>query len=251
MIVYFTGTGNSRYCAEMLADQLGDDLLDTFSFLRDGIAPELTSQKPWMFVAPTYSWQLPRIFADLIRSGRFSGSRDAYFVMTCGSDIGAAAQGNQELCQEKGFHYRGTLPVVMPENYIAMFNAPKPEQAKQIIAAARPTLERALTLLREGREFPPVKTGALDGLKSGLVNRLFYRFQVKAKPFTVSDECVSCGKCVAVCPLANVRMEAGRPVWGNRCTHCMACICGCPTQAIEYGRITRGKPRYQCPDFKK
>lgn len=251
MIVYFTGTGNSRYCAKMLADQLEDDLLDTFPFLRDGIAPELTSRKPWVFVAPTYSWQLPRIFADLIRSGRFSGSQDAYFVMTCGDDIGAAAQGNRELCQEKGFHYRGTLPVVMPENYIAMFQAPQPEEAKQIIAAARPTLERALTLLREGREFPPVKAGVLDGLKSGLVNRLFYRFQVKATPFTVSDKCISCGKCEAVCPMGNVRMEAGRPVWGNRCTHCMACICGCPAEAIEYGRSSQGKPRYQCPEYGK
>ena len=28
---------------------------------------------------------------------------------------------------------------------------------------------------------------------------------------------------------------------------CMACICGCPAEAIEYGKKSRGKPRYQCP----
>ena len=28
MIVYFSGTGNSRYCAQMLADKLEDELLD-------------------------------------------------------------------------------------------------------------------------------------------------------------------------------------------------------------------------------
>ena len=45
-----------------------------------------------------------------------------------------------------------------------------------------------------------------------------------------------------------IGMKDGRPVWNGRCTHCMACICGCPVSAIEYGRASRGKARYQCPD---
>ncbi|MDU1855461.1 MAG: flavodoxin, partial [Clostridium baratii] len=28
------------------------------------------------------------------------------------------------------------------------------------------------------------------------------------------------------------------------CTHCMACICGCPVQAIEYKNKTKGRNRY-------
>ena len=89
----------------------------------------------------------------------------------------------------------------------------------------------------------------MDKLKSGPVNALFYRFNVKAKPFHVAGSCVSCGKCAAACPLGNIRMEQGLPVWGKRCTHCMACICGCPTGAIEYGKVSQGKPRYQYPDY--
>ncbi len=42
----------------------------------------------------------------------------------------------------------------------------------------------------------------------------------------------------------NIRMENGKPVWGQACTHCMACICYCPTEAIEYGKKSVGKPRY-------
>ncbi|MFQ8599465.1 MAG: 4Fe-4S binding protein [Oscillospiraceae bacterium] len=30
---------------------------------------------------------------------------------------------------------------------------------------------------------------------------------------------------------------------GN-CTHCMACIGGCPTEAIDYKSISKGKRRY-------
>ena len=249
MIVYFSGTGNSRYCAKLLADRLGDRLADSVPFIRDGIAAELFSDTPWVFVAPTYAWQLPRAFVRFLESGSFNGIREAWFLMTCGSEAGAPEGHNRALCAAKGLRYRGTLPVVMPENYIALFSAPQPEQAGQIIAAARPALEHAAALIREDRNFPPIRAGVLDRLKSVPVNALFYRFYVKDKPFTVSDACVGCGKCTRDCPLGNISLREGRPVWGGHCTHCMACICGCPAAAIEYGKISRGKPRYQCPEY--
>ena len=124
MIFYFSGTGNSRYCAKWLAHRLGDEAVDAFPFLRDGRFPALTSRSPWVFVSPTYGWQLPRIFEALLRGGRFSGSRDAYFVMTCGAEIGDPIPRLEALCRDMGLTYRGVLPVVMPENYIALFRAP-------------------------------------------------------------------------------------------------------------------------------
>ncbi len=251
MIVYFSGTGNSRYCAQWLAHALADEAVDSFRFIRDGIQTELISEKTWVFAAPTYSWQLPHIFADFIRSGSFTGSRDVYFLMTCGDEIGNAGAKIAALCAQKNFNYKGVLQVVMPENYIALFDAPEQERVLEIITAAKPTLENGAACIRDGRDFPAPKVGAIDKLKSGIANAAFYRFIVKAKPFSVSDACVSCGKCADVCPLGNIRLEEGTPVWGARCTHCMACICGCPTSAIEYGKASRGKPRYQCPAYRE
>ena len=72
MIVYFTGTGNSRYCAAFLGEQLGDSCLDVLPLLQSGAAADLRSERPWVFVTPTYAWRLPRLVRDLIRGGRFS-----------------------------------------------------------------------------------------------------------------------------------------------------------------------------------
>lgn len=49
------------------------------------------------------------------------------------------------------------------------------------------------------------------------------------------------GLCKAL-SLSNIRLEDGSPVWGSDCTHCMACICRCPEQAIEYGKASLGNP---------
>ena len=135
----------------------------------------------------------------------------------------------------------------MPENYIAMFNAPGEEESRAIVAKAKPVLEQAGELIRQGKDLPVPKVSLLDKLKSGPINEGFYKFYVKADAFFATDACTGCGFCVEACPLNNIRLNDGKPVWGKNCTHCMACICGCPTEAIEYGKRSRGKPRYQCP----
>ncbi len=251
MVVYFSGTGNSRYCAQMLADLLDDEVLDVFHYIRDGVAADLRSGKPWVFVSPTYAWRLPRIFQEWICAGQFEGSKEAYFVMTCGVDIGNAERTNRAICGEKGLLYKGTLEVVMPENYVAMFPVPDEAESAKIIAAARPVVEAGAAAIQAGGTLGEKRITLLDRLKSGPVNPAFYRLIVKAKKFYSTQACVGCGRCVACCPANNVELREGRPVWGDRCTHCMACICGCPTKAIEYGRASRGKPRYQCQPYKK
>lgn len=79
---------------------------------------------------------------------------------------------------------------------------------------------------------------------SGPVNPAFYAFCVKSTAFVVSDKCIGCGQCAKRCPMNNITIQDGKPIWSNGCTHCMACICYCPAEAIEYGKKSLGQPRY-------
>ncbi|MBR7149884.1 MAG: flavodoxin family protein, partial [Oscillospiraceae bacterium] len=105
MIVWFSGTGNSRYAAKVLADALGDALLDAGQMIKKGRDEKLYSERPWVFVAPTYAWRMARILEDYIRRTELCGSRDAYFVLTCGGDIGNAGKYVAELCRDKDLSY--------------------------------------------------------------------------------------------------------------------------------------------------
>ena len=172
------------------------------------------------------------------------GAEQVWFVMTCGSEIGNADRYNRALCREKGLTSMGTAQLVMPENYIALFNAPQPEQARQIVAKAEPELDRAIDAIRSGRPFDPPRNNLYDRLMSGPVNPAFYSCFVSDRAFRVGEACTGCGSCARRCPVNNILLYDGKPVWCGSCTHCMACICYCPTEAIEYGRKSRGKPRY-------
>ena len=247
MIFYFTGTGNSRFAAETVGKALAETPISVNALLREtpcAAGGEQVSETPFVFVSPTYAWRIPRVMEKFIRENTFSGSRDVYFLMTCGDSIGAAGQYLRDLCREKGLNFRGVQKIVMPENYIAMFSAPEKAEAQNILANAVPELLTAAETIRARADFPAQKIGALDRLYSGSVNSVFYKLFVSAKGFYTTDACVSCGLCVKNCPLNNIKLQNGKPVWGADCTHCMACICRCPKAAIEYKNKSKGQPRY-------
>ena len=114
----------------------------------------------------------------------------------------------------------------------------------EIIRQAETVIDGAARFIRNEDPFPQPKITLGDKISSGIVNRIFYPMFVHAKKFYATDRCISCGKCAEVCPLSNIRLDGKKPVWSDHCTHCMACICRCPAQAIEYGKKSLGKPRY-------
>ena len=244
MILYFSGTGNSGYAARRIADGLGEPLLCLNDHIKAGDTAPVETGERLVIVTPTYAWRIPRIVEDWLLHTELTGAKRAWFVMTCGSEIGNANKYNGDLCAEKAISCMGTAQIVMPENYIAMFNAPQVEEARQIAARAEPDIDGAIAAVRENRAFPPPRRKLYDRFMSGPVNPLFYTFCVKANAFAAGDACTGCGACAERCPMNNIAIRAGKPVWGTACTHCMACLCYCPKEAIEYGKKSRGKPRY-------
>ena len=244
MIFWFSGTGNSKYAAQRMAEALNEPLLCMNDRIKAHDTATVETGERLVIVTPTYAWRIPRLVRDWLLQTELRGARQAWFVMTCGSEIGHASRYNRSLCQTKGLTDMGTAQIIMPENYIAMFDAPQAEEARRIVAKAQPDIDRSIAAVREGRPFPPPHDRLYDRFMSGPVNPIFYSCFVKANAFTVRNACTGCGQCVRRCPTNNITLRDGRPVWGKGCTHCMACICYCPTSAIEYGKKSLGKPRY-------
>ena len=130
------------------------------------------------------------------------------------------------------------------EFYIAMFQVPNHEDAEKIVRDADPHITAAAEAIKDNRAFPKTKNNMVYQLMSSAVNPVFYPLFVSAKKFTADSRCTGCGKCVRLCPLNNIKIVDGKPVWGRNCTHCMACICYCSQETIEYGSKSVGKPRY-------
>lgn len=244
MILYFSGTGNSRYAAEKIGAVTGDTVYSINEAIKQSRFALPDAGERLIVVTPTYAWRIPRAVEEWLKKTPVPARTKMWFVMTCGGEIGNAAKYNKALCAEKSLAYQGTAGVVMPENYIAMFDAPEEAEAQQIIQAADPVIQAAGENIRDEKAFPIPRNTLYDKCMSGPVNPLFYSLCVKDKAFAVGSSCTGCGLCAELCPLNNIKIENGKPLWQGDCTHCMACINHCPQKAIEYGKKSKGKPRY-------
>ena len=168
--------------------------------------------------------------------------------MTCSSSMSGGPEYCRRIAREKRFSYRGTAEVRMPQNYIAFFRTQGESENREKIQQTIPVVEALAGYIREGRTFPDSGMKRWEFISSKMVIGLFYQLLVKTKAFSATAACVGCGRCAAVCPLGNIKLRDGKPVWSSNCTHCMACINLCPREAIEYGKRTSGKPRYKGPE---
>ena len=244
MILYFSGTGNSSYTAKTIKSVIGDEILSINDIMKRESKETIKSNKPFVFVCPTYAWRIPRVVEEFIKETKFLGEKDVYFIMTCGGDTGNAINYIKDLCMKKGFNLKGFASLKMPDNYITMYNTPKREEADEMIEASTKIVTSLAEDIKVGKSFIEKEISLGDKLKSGIVNSLFYSAFVSAKGFKYTEECISCGKCVKLCPLNNIELVKGKPNWGDKCTHCMACISRCPKEAIEYKNKTKGRNRY-------
>lgn len=244
MILCFSGTGNSRYIARQIAQALQDEIIDLNAKIKENDHSPIRTGGNVTVVVPTYAWRIPRIVSDWLSKTELAGAERIWFVMDCGSEIGNASKYNRRLAGQKRLSYMGTAQIVMPENYIAMFDAPQAEEARKIVEKSKPDLAAAIARIQAGKPLTPPRSGLRGRMMSGFVNPVFYRFFVKAAAFHAEASCIGCGQCVQTCPMNNIRLRDGKPVWGEACTHCMACICLCPAEGIEYGTKSIGKPRY-------
>ena len=67
MILYFTGTGNSRYLARLLAKELDDTIVDIATYTKKNEGGDFVSDKAFVFVVPTYASYIPVVVEEFLK----------------------------------------------------------------------------------------------------------------------------------------------------------------------------------------
>ena len=246
MVLYYSATGNTEYVAQELARQLNDECVDLLPRIKAHDHSVLHSETPFILCAPVYVCEMPRFLSKYLKEQVFQGNQTIYCVFTSGGYCGISGPLAKSLFRKKQMIYRGHAEIKMPRNYVANDAYPmlEREEIESRIQTARDQITQIAADIRTGKNLSARHVFLFETIVTLPFNPVWCKYKLTAKDFYSTDSCVSCGKCAKLCPLNNITIKDGSPVWGNHCTHCMACIGNCPTAAIEYGTITQNKEPY-------
>lgn len=254
MILYFSGSGNSEYVAKYLADKLDDEVISLAPYLKENRTLDITSTKPYILVTPVYISVIPLPIEDLLSNSKLIGNNKFYFILTCaGSGVSASYVSANRICKKLNMIFMGLIHYTMPQDYLMYFQTLTKEENEKIFSSAIKKIPVAIDYIRKEEYLECKKPGLMHKLMSRrCMIVLFMKMLNKTKKFNVSENCISCSKCVNVCPTNTIKLVDGKPVWTNkRCLHCTACINRCPKEAINFGKKTTNKPRYVAIKYKE
>lgn len=235
MILYFSGTGNTKLLAERLSKELLDEArsLDE-GLLSDGLA--LFSEKPYVIMSPIHAWGLPQKVEELLLSSDLSGCQEVYFLLTMGANHGGMESRLLNMSRAMGLTYKGLYPFLMPNNYFMGEALQDEDEQVSIIKSAYKELDEVANRISLHQSLVGVEDrrgGALLRLFAPLIHKMYCKYGQRGYKFSVSDECIRCGRCVENCPTHNIKLQDGKITFGKQCMTCLRCVSVCPAQAID------------------
>ena len=255
-IVYFSGTGNSLAIARYVAGKLEGDLV------RVTQAADRSSQETEAgtigMVFPIYDFQPPKCIFEYLETVPDIESKYVFAICTHGTAApGRSLKSVQAAIESRGGRLSGGFAVPMPHNGVGCGLFPDAKRASLVEAWKGTADEICEYVLRRDRGRVDSGSAALAMLRPSMLRlvpvilRFFGALLTRGSKglgLTASDACTACGVCAQVCPTENIELREDRPVWGDRCLTCFACLHWCPEGAISLGGLDVGITQYHHPD---
>ena len=256
LTLYFSGTGNTKYLAELFSSKMGAKCLSLES--DTDFSAEINAHDTIAFCYPIYNSRVPRIMrlfthnhtTDLIgkkviilvTQQKFSG--DGARVFTDLFDAGAI-----EVIYAEHFNMQqnmGNIPI-----WSNLFKPSKKSNAKHINktnAKMNTVCNNINSGIVKKRGFSRISEllGFIQGKpwQKNTKDIVPVRLEKKLmEGLRVHDDCTSCNLCIKICPMKNLENQRGKIKHLNNCTICYRCVNRCPQKAITV--YIHRKPKWQ------
>ena len=198
-------------------------------------APDVASADTLVIGYPVHGFNAPQNVVDFAKGLPECENKVYYIIKTSGEPLhvnDASSRILDRILKKKGYIKRGEFHYVMPYNMIFRHSD---DMAALMWQAARNTAPTDADKIFAGEE-AQLKAGLL-----AVMTRFVVAVEHKAMPYlgrlfkVKKEKCISCGKCAKLCPMLNIEMKDGLPVFGKNCIGCTACSFNCPADAISIG----------------
>jgi ferredoxin len=255
LTLYFSGTGNTKYIADLFSKKMGADCFSIED--NDDFANAILSHDAIVVCYPIYGSRIPLIMREFIARHMevFKGKKLIIFV----TQLTFSGDGARVLCD------------LFPKDYIEVIYAEHFFMPNNVcnFALLRQTSDKSIQKRMKTAEVKinkicrRIKEGKVKKRGFSLVSRLLGK--VQGKPWQgdsrnphaaegtmeykakhgvrIDEDCISCNACVHQCPMKNLENNQEIIVPKDNCTMCYRCVNLCPKRAITV--FFHKKPKWQ------
>jgi Pyruvate/2-oxoacid:ferredoxin oxidoreductase delta subunit len=237
IIVYFTGRGNSLKAAQDIAARLGETTLIPF---KDAIKWESQLKAERIgFVFPVINFGIPAHLSEFIKKLVRNKSNQYYFAVVLNGGMPAGTLNQVETLLRSSKNELSAAFLVDVRILLGILGNWQ-ETLEEIATTIK---NKATTSINKGTFIDRyVRTGLLNNISSLIVHKA-------DKNFWIDANCDGCPVCANLCPVNNIELQNGKPVWLHRCDQCFGCYARCPQKAIHQGKKDNEQLRQANPDI--
>ncbi len=236
-IAYFSGTGCTAYAASILrqtAEKMGHEA----ALYKIGSAEEfdLKTDELLIICYVVHACNPPKPVINWLKNLHNAGNSAAVLSVSGGGEITpnlASRLPAVRILEKKGMNIIYEDMLIMPSNWVI---AMSDNLASRLIEVLPLKAEKILSAIFSGivRRTAP---GPGNRLLSILCRLEHFGAEKVGRKMIISKDCTGCGICSIKCPVGNIKLNDGKPVFSTLCTLCLGCIYSCPEQALSLSML--------------
>lgn len=250
-IAYFSGTGNTAWVVQRLAERLyslGNDV--TTHSCEDVPAAQIdpTACDAFGIAFPVHSSFAAPVFRDYLAQLP-SANTPLFAITTAGYWAGDTAWVAAQPLVSRGYDLFLCANVLMPNNFFIpkmdILPVTPPERVSRFLERATLRVARLAERI-QGVDHHIEGTGPIGRLGGALQRWGYTNFESRMLArFHADEHCVGCGWCVSHCPTQSWELRDGHAHFLDGCIFCMRCYSFCPVQAIQATERTQNIAKYR------
>ena len=234
----FSASGNTQKICNLFAENLQSSGLttDNFRIRKDMEMPDVSAYDTVIVAYPVHGFNAPQIVLDFAKNLQEGQNKSYYIIKTSGEPLrlnDASSRKLERIMKKRGYRFKGEFHYVMPYNMIFRHSDAMVKHMVTYMRKLVPLHVSSILAKRtEGMRLMP-----FSRIVSSVLRIEWLYAKLQGPTMRAGNSCTGCGLCARRCPMGNITVVNGRPVFGRNCSLCVRCSFSCPVDAISIGLL--------------